>query len=650
MSVQAGIWNFDGRPVDRKLLADISESLKQQGPDGEFRHVDGSVAILYRPFHTTAESRREKQPYRSQRGFIVTWDGRLDNRDEIIPELSRDLEANPTDVAIVAAAFDRWETDCFRRIVGDWAISVWKAKQLELILAVDFMAIRHIFYYLREDRMWWSTDLATLVLISGEKFNIDDDYIAGYFANDPDAYRTPYLEIREAPPGQIVAIRNGVASFEKHWSFSSRSRIHYETDVEYQEHFCHILRQSVRRRLRTDTPVIAELSGGLDSTSIVCIADNILRTERSLAPRLDSLSFFDKTEPDGDDWTYFQKVEQKRGRVGSHIDTSRLQNLPSSLGYPFFDPLPGSLNAGSQLDSERASLVKDGGYRVALSGFGGDEFLGGIPDPRPQLADSIVQLRLLRLAAQLVAWSMSKRQPAIQLLWQSSIYLLPPFLRQYFAKHAQFEDWIDEDFATRLKFATRRLECPGASGFLLPTRRAYSHGCALMAAKMAKRFPPRMAMEEARYPYLDRDLIEFVMAIPADQLLRPGERRSLMRRSLIGCVPEDIRLRRTKGTSMRTPLIVLEKAWEELRATFDSPLSSNMGYINQSRFLDALDTARNGKTTSIAELFRTISLEFWLRDMMARGLLAGKTPSPLSSKARGLRANTAGTSEPAIDS
>ena len=103
MSVQAGIWNFDGRPVDRKLLADISESLKQQGPDGEFRHVDGSVAILYRPFHTTAESRREKQPYRSQRGFIVTWDGRLDNRDEIIPELSRDLEANPTDVAIVAA-------------------------------------------------------------------------------------------------------------------------------------------------------------------------------------------------------------------------------------------------------------------------------------------------------------------------------------------------------------------------------------------------------------------------------------------------------------------------------------------------------------------------------------------------------------------
>ena len=107
MSVQAGIWNFDGRPVDRKLLADFSESLKQQGPDGESSYVDGSIALLYRPFHTTAESRREKQPYVSHRGFILTWDGRLDNRDELIAELRSDLEAEPTDVAIVAAAFDR---------------------------------------------------------------------------------------------------------------------------------------------------------------------------------------------------------------------------------------------------------------------------------------------------------------------------------------------------------------------------------------------------------------------------------------------------------------------------------------------------------------------------------------------------------------
>ena len=197
MSVQAGVWNFDGRPIDPKQIDDISQFLKQQGPDGESHHIDGSVALLYRPFYTTAESRREKQPYVSHRGFILTWDGRLDNRLALIADLRNDLEANPTDVAIVAAAFDRQDTDCFRRLVGDWAVSIWKPEQRELFFAADYMAIRHIFYYIKKDRIWWSTDLSSLVLLSNDKFHIDDDYIAGYLAHNPDSRLTPYLEIHE---------------------------------------------------------------------------------------------------------------------------------------------------------------------------------------------------------------------------------------------------------------------------------------------------------------------------------------------------------------------------------------------------------------------------------------------------------------------
>jgi len=176
MSVQAGIWNFDGKPVDRKLLANFSESLKQQGPDGEFFYVYDSIGLLYRPFHTTAESRREEQPYFSRRGFLLTWDGRLDNREELIGELRNDLEADPTDVAIVAACFERWETDCFSRIIGDWAVTIWRPQQRELTFAIDYMAIRHIFYNFSEDRIWWSTDLEPLVLLSGTMVHID--YIA----------------------------------------------------------------------------------------------------------------------------------------------------------------------------------------------------------------------------------------------------------------------------------------------------------------------------------------------------------------------------------------------------------------------------------------------------------------------------------------
>src|ERR687888_1632076 len=88
MSVQAGIWNFDGRPVGPKQFDDFSALLRQYGPDGEASYVDGSIGMLYRPFHTTLESRREQQPYCSRSGFVLMWDGRLDNRDEIRAELA----------------------------------------------------------------------------------------------------------------------------------------------------------------------------------------------------------------------------------------------------------------------------------------------------------------------------------------------------------------------------------------------------------------------------------------------------------------------------------------------------------------------------------------------------------------------------------
>jgi asparagine synthase (glutamine-hydrolysing) len=634
MSVQAGTWNFDGRPVDPKQIEDISEFLKQQGPDGESRYVNGSVVLLYRPFHTTAESRREKQPYFSHRGFILTWDGRLDNRHTLIADLRSDLEANPTDVAIVAAAFDRWETDCFRRLIGDWAVSIWKPEQRELFFAADYMAIRHIFYYLKKDRILWSTDLSSLVLLSNDKFHIDDNYIAGYLAHNPDAHLTPYLEIREVPPGQSVRLRNGSAVIERFWRFSPKSRIRYKTDAEYEEHFRHVFRQSVQRRLRSDSPVLAELSGGLDSSSIVCTADDILAKEGAETPRLDTLSYYDNSEPSGDDWTYFQKIEAKRGRVGIHIDGSRLGTSPASLACSGFSALPGDLGFGQELEAERADVVRGGGYRAVLSGIGGDEFTGGVPDPRAYLADLIVQLKLVSLAKQVMAWSMVKRKPWIQLLCQSAIDVLPPSVRQYFTKEAEIEPWIRRDFAKRTRLAIRQMDTAEHFGLWLPTRRSCIAGVLTMANNLAKLAPSANALEEARYPFLDQTLLEFVLSIPASQLLRPGERRSLMRRSLAGIVPQEILSRKTKQVGQRTPMLVLDKSWDELQNVCRSPLSSRFGYIHEAQLLKTICDNRTGRSTPMVRLLWTISLEYWLRDLMARGLLAPPAASALLFKQR----------------
>jgi asparagine synthase (glutamine-hydrolysing) len=621
MSVQAGIWNFDGRPVGPEQIDNISQLLKQQGPDGESRHVGGSVALLYRAFYTTAESRREAQPHFSHRGFVLTWDGRLDNRHTLTEDLRSDLEANPTDVAVVAAAFDRWETDCFRRLVGDWAVSIWKPEQRELLFAADYMAIRHIFYHLKKDRIWWSTDLSSLVLLSNDKFHIDDDYVAGYLAHNPGADRTPYLEIREVPPGQFVRVRNGSAMAERFWRLSPKSRIRYKTDAEYEEHFRFVLRQSVQRRLRSDSPILGELSGGLDSSSIVCMADDILAKEGAETPRLDTLSYYDETEPSGDDWTYFRKIEAHRGRQGIHIDSSKLGAFPDSLACSGFCPVPGALGFGQTLDAERTDAVRREGYRVVLSGIGGDEFMGGVPDPRAHLGDLLVQFKFFSLVKQLMAWSLVKRRPWIQLLWQSAIDVVPASISQYFAMEAKIEPWIRKDFAKRTRLTIRQLDVDEHFGFWLPTRRSYIAGVLTMANNLSKIAPSANANEEPRYPFLDQTLIEFILSIPASQMLRPGERRSLMRRSLAGIVPQEILSRRTKQVGERTPMLILEKSWDELRNIYQSSLSSRLGYIHEDHLLKTICDARFGKIAPIVRVLWTISLEYWLRDLTARGLL-----------------------------
>src|SRR5579864_1640060 len=174
MSVQAGIWNFDGAPVDPEVLTKISSQTAEYGPDGEEMLIDGNIGMLYRAFHTTSESRLEQQPHIFANGKVITWDGRLDNREELISQLGAPLNARSTDVAIVAAAHDRWGCDCLRHLLGDWALAIWDPNVQELVLARDYIGVRHLFYYAQPKRLVWCNHLAPLALC-GDEFSLSHE-------------------------------------------------------------------------------------------------------------------------------------------------------------------------------------------------------------------------------------------------------------------------------------------------------------------------------------------------------------------------------------------------------------------------------------------------------------------------------------------
>jgi asparagine synthase (glutamine-hydrolysing) len=629
MSAQAGIWNIHGRPIHDAFLAKLSLAIEQYGSDGGNTQIDGSIGMVYRPFHTTLESRLEHQPYVSRHG-IMTWDGRLDNREDLMRELLDDLGGEQTDVGIVMAAYEKWGMDCFRRLIGDWALSVWNSNERTLFLARDYAGVKPLYYNLGPNSVIWCSYLAPLVL-SGDQFNLNEDYIASYLAAYPEAHLTPYREVYAVPPGTFVRIHEGTATVHSYWGTKQNLRISYKTDREYEEHFRHVFRQAVRRRLRSDSPILAELSGGLDSSSIVCMADEIIAKEQGHTPRLDSLSYYDTREPGGDERPYFTKVEARRGREGHHFDASQYDSS-FSLRYQTFLATPGSLGTERTSDSDLRALMDLNGYRVVLSGIGGDELLGGVPDPRTQLADLIFQLRPVDLSRQLMAWSLVKRRPWIQLFLRASVLLLPVSFRARLMSEGKVAPWIDPHFARRYRFAVRQLGPSGRFGFWLPSRKDYAQTLASLIRKIAyaSAGPPRY--EERRFPYLDQTLVEFLTAIPIGQLLRPGERRSLMRRALANFLPVEILSRQTKAVTARRHIVAIAASWPGLQALFESPLSAQLGYINIARFRESLTKAKNGDAPQLLRLLKGIALELWLQEMTTRGVI--HVPGKLSACCR----------------
>lgn len=615
MSIQAGQWNCDGKPIDVGFLSGVSRLVAPYAPHGERIHIDGCLGMLYRPYHSTHESHSECQPIVSRGGNVLTWDGRLDNRYDLVDQLGVGITYKSTDAEIVFAAFECWGTHSFRQFVGDWALALWIAKTRELILARDYVGIRQLFYNYQPQSITWCTCLAVLCL-SGQTFHLCDEYVAGYLGLFPDAHLTPYEELKSVPPASFVRFADGKIQAQRYWEFKPTGGAFLQSDSDYEENYRHLLTQSVRRRLRASSPVLAELSGGLDSSAIVCVADDLLSHESVDATRLDTFSYYDSTDPDEDDFAFFTKVEEMRGRTGLHVDLKGtadslpLQNL-NFLATPGFE-------IRSEVQEAFSRIASTDEYRVLLCGIGGDEVNGQAVDAYLVLADHALHLRLSKFAKELVILSLLTRRPALHLLFDSLRQLFPGFVRQMLHPGCRVDPWINPHFARRRGLRTRQANDVDK---LFRLRLRDSQQTIRVMAQRATYIRP-FPMER-RYPYLDQNLVEFLLDVPFDQLIRSGTRRSLMRRALVGIVPQEIPARTTKASVSRCYSLSLRKHWGTVASAFKSSRSAQLGYVDPAEIGKALEAMRIGNMPPyFIRLLKVVSLELWLRDAEARGVLS----------------------------
>lgn len=619
MSVQFGKCNFDGKPVDPEDLAEVRPVLAPYGPDGEGYICKDNLAVLYRAFHTTKESRREVQPHLCPSGAVITWDGRLDNREELIGRLTRETSATSTDLEIVAASYERWGTDSFARLIGDWALSIWDPSTRSLLLAKDFVGTRHLYYAVEKAEVTWCTILDPLVLFAAHPFKLEEEFIAGWLSFFPATHLTPYAGIQAVPPSSFVSLTNGKRTITKYWDFDAGKRIRYHADTEYEEQFRGVFSESVRRRLRSDSPVLAELSGGMDSSAIVCMADELVLAHGG-SQAVQTVSYYDDSEPNWDESSYFRIVEAERGRVGCHINVGKQDFQSLQVAENKFAATPRPVYRSREASEQFANLLRQTGSRVVLCGIAGDEVTGGVPTPIPELEDLLARARLRQLASRLKTWALARRKPWFHLLFESAAGFLPAWLSGTpEIKHPA--PWLNPGFSNRNRSALlgypRRVKLFGP----LPSLQENIATLEALRRQLTCDMPSSEPLFEARYPYLDRGLLEFLFAIPREQLVRPGQRRSLMRRALAGIVPDAIRNRKRKAFVSRTPLATIAAHHAELAAMFCQPVASTLGIADSAAISLALQRARDGQEGRIVQLLRIMEVETWLRQMSAHTAL-----------------------------
>ena len=611
MSVQFGLWNFDHAIVGPRQVEDIKATLAPYASEGVTEYSGGEIHLLHFPFHVTPESEQETQPFLTRSGQVLLWDGRLDNRQELIGLLGPELQGAFSDAGIASAALERWGQEGLAKLVGDWALSLWNPRERSILLAKDFLGARSLYCSIQKQSFTWCTLIDPLIFPEKRSFCLEEEYLAGWLSQFPGTHLTPFAGIRSVPPSSYLVFRPTASTVRQYWNFDPGKKISYRNDCEYEEHFRTVFGESVRRRLRSASPVLAELSGGMDSSSIVCMADALRGRGFTEAARLDTISYYDDSEPNWKESPFFESVEQQRGRAGHHVALDFRNHWHPVFDQTIFAATPGSgINLSE--NAEYAAHIRSGRYRVLLQGIGGDEVLGGVPTPLPEIADLLRAGHMRTFLSQLIAWALASRRPALYLLADT----IRQFLPHVFARNSSPPPaWLRPQFVKRnakaLNAFGHRFRIFGVSTSFQANLAALD---ALRRQVASMGVSPLIGLER-RYPYLDRDLLEFLYAIPREQIVRPNQRRSLMRRALVGIVPAEILNRRRKAFIARAPLVSVQSELQQLLDQTQNMFAGQAGIVDAAAFRQCLKQAAQGGELPIVHVLRTLLIEAWLKHL-----------------------------------
>jgi asparagine synthase (glutamine-hydrolysing) len=525
MSGIVGILNLDGAPVDRDLLCQMTDFMSYRGPDAQEICINGNVGFGHTMLRTTFEAETEKQPLTLDGKVWLTADARIDGRAELISKLEAKLRRKlripmgsnghnsdsrvPNDAELILYSYEAWGEDCVKHLIGDFAFAVWDGRERRLFCARDHFGVKPFYYAAVRNCLVFSNTLNALRLHPSVSDKLNEVAIGDFllFGLNQDLSTTTFSDIGRLPAGSRLTACGTAVREECFWTPSASRQINYPHRDEYVAHFRELLVNAVDDRLRTNN-VAVSMSGGLDSTSVAAVANDLLR-KRSHSTELRAYAVvYDRLIPD-EERHYSTLAASAIGIPITHMQADGYALYDERSGYDLDQPEPFLVYPTSAQFNDLQRLLASG-RRVALTGWDGDAFMS--EPPHSNFAALAKKLKFGQFVSD-AAWFLSRRQ-------------LPPLgirnlLKRMVSKdhHPKrvYPEWLDESFSKRLDLLERwnqfisepknvHLTRPYAFRVLSSTSWAplfESHDSGISRLPL-----------EVRHPLIDVRLVEYLLAIP----------------------------------------------------------------------------------------------------------------------------------------
>ncbi|UAL46927.1 asparagine synthetase B [Sutcliffiella horikoshii] len=627
MSAIAGIYDLNNGTIPIEHAQRMMGVLKKYYADDVGTIFEHNLFMGSHAQWITPESVGEKLPfYDQEKKLAITADAIIDNREELFEKLQikNELRKKVPDSQIILTAYHKWGEDSVKHLVGDFAFVIWDERKQMLFAARDFTGTRSLYYTINKHQYAFCSVIEPLLTLNEVSKRLDEEWLAEYLAisgmiDTIGASSTPIKNIVQLPPGHFITVSNRAVKVERYCMLSFDKKIKLKNDNEYVEAFQDVFNKAVQSRLRTHRSVGAQLSGGLDSGSVVSFAVRNMQEEKkalhtfSYVPTTDFVDFtphyLRANESEYVNLTIkhvggikpnFLSFDEKNSY--SEIDTMlEIMEMP----YKFFENsfwLKGMFESAQEHDIGILLNGDRGNYTISWG------------NALVYYAELLKKLKWFKLVNELNSYSKvsgGKRLRNIPILARISFPLLEQIFNQGSkAQSTSLQKIINPKFAKQTNIYEKLKSVGiGETGWFDTTsiqeerKRLFER---IFPWNAGNTLTSKLSLKHVmwkRDPTNDLRVYQFCLSIPEEQYVKHGIDRYLIRRSTQNYLPNEVRLNnRIKGVQGVDWVHRMKPIWGEFISEVVEMLNNKavMEFFNIDTLKAALAVANNGPNEQYA--------------------------------------------------